>query len=67
MPAGREIGQLSSRSADAGGSRGVWEGNHAIGVADVESIAEKRHAERLVQPVEEHLADFGHAVAIRVP
>ena len=45
---------------------GVGEGHHAVGVADVERVAHERHAEGLVQPLEEHLPGFGHAVAIHI-
>ena len=66
MPAGLEVDQLAPRRGDAGRARRVGEGDHAIGVADVERVAQQRHAERLVQPFQEHLPDFGDAVAIRV-
>ncbi len=46
--------------------RRIGEGHHAIGVADIEGIAQKRHAERLVQPFHESPARFGDAVAIPV-
>ena len=44
-------------------TRRVGEGNHAVGVADVERIAHQRHAERLVQSLQKQLLGFGHAVA----
>ena len=66
MPAGLERGELPPRRGDAVGARRVGEGDHAVGVADIERVAQQRHAERLVQPLQENLARFGHAVAIRV-
>ena len=66
MPAGLERGQLAPRRRDAARARRIGEGDHAVGVADVECVADQRHAEWLVQPVEEHIADLGDAVAVRV-
>jgi len=66
MPAGLEFGQLPPGRRDAGGTRRVGEGDHAIGVADIEGIAEQRHAERLAQPLQERFLRFGYAVAIGV-
>src|SRR5207302_1178833 len=66
MPARLEFGELASRRRDACGARRVGEGNHAIGVADIERVAQQRHAERLIEPGEEDLPGFGHAVAVGV-
>src|SRR5437868_8798862 len=38
------------------GARHIGEGQHAVGVADRERVAEQRHAERLVQSLNEGLA-----------
>ena len=66
MPAGFELSHLPPWRIDAARARRVGEGDHAIGVADVERIAQQRHAERLVQALKKHLSSFGHAVAVRV-
>ena len=67
MAAGLERCELPPRRGDAAGPRGVGEGHHAVGVADVERVAQQRHAERLVQSLQKNLADLGYAVAIRIP
>ncbi len=66
MPAWLECGQSLPWRGNAARACRVGKGNQAIGVADVECIVQHRHAERLVQPLQEHLLDFGHPVAIRV-
>src|SRR5690606_4146425 len=40
-----EVDELAARRGDAGLAVGVGEGDDAVGVADVEGVAEKRHAE----------------------
>ena len=64
MAAGLEGGEFPPRRGDAVGARGIGEGHHAVGVADIERVAQQRHAERLVQSLHEHFALFGDAVAI---
>ncbi len=66
MAAGLERGQFLARRGDLVRARHIGEDHHAIGVADVEFVAQQRHAEGLVQPLHEHLLDFGDAIAIRV-
>ena len=66
MPAGLEGGEFPPLGGDAVRTRRIWEGHHAVGVADIERVAHERHAERLVQPFHESFALFGDAVAIRV-
>ena len=66
MAAGLEIHELAPRRGDARRARRIGEGDDAIGIADIESVAQQRHAEGLVQPFQEHFPDFGHAIAIRV-
>ncbi|MCC2662665.1 MAG: hypothetical protein K0S35_587 [Geminicoccaceae bacterium] len=65
MPAGFELSYLLPWRIDAARARRVGEGHHAIGVADVERIAHQRHAERLVQPLQKHVPNLRHAVAVR--
>jgi len=55
-----------SRRGDPALPHRVGESNQGVGVADIERTAHQRHAERLVQSLEEYLAAFGHTVAIRV-
>ena len=66
MPAGLEGDELPPRRGDAVRARHIGEGHHAVGVADIERVAQQRHAERLVQSLHENLALFGDAVAIGV-
>src|SRR5208283_3125168 len=66
MPAGLELGQLPPRRSDTARPRGVGKGNNAIGVADIESFTQQRHAERLVQSLEKHLLGVCHTIAIRI-
>ena len=51
---------------DARGAFLVGKPHDPVGVADIKRVADKRHAERLVQVFKEWLAHLGHAVAIRV-
>ena len=66
MPAGLEADEFSPGRGDAVRARHIREGHHAVGVADIERVAQQRHAERLVQSLHENLARFGDAVAIGV-
>ena len=66
MAAGLEAGELAPGRGDPGVARGIGKGDHPVGVADIEGIADQRHAEGLVQPVEEGLARLGDAVAVAV-
>ena len=66
MPGGLEAYELLAWRGDAVRARHIREGDHAVGVADIERVAEQRHAERLVQSLHENFALFGDAVAIRV-
>ena len=56
MPAGLEGDELPPRRGDAVRARRVGKGDHAVGVADIEGVADQRHAERLVQSFHENLA-----------
>ena len=67
VPAAVVLGQPAARLGYAGRARLIGEDDHAIRIADVERVAEQRHAERLVQPVEEHVPGLGDAVVIGVP
>ena len=58
--------ELAPRRRDAGRARRIGERNHAVGIADVKRVGQKRHPERLVQPLEECVPDLGDAVAVRV-
>ena len=66
VPAAIVRGQPATGLGDAVRARRVGIGNHAIGVADVERIGEKRHAEWLLEAVEERVLRLGDAVAIAV-
>ncbi len=66
MAAAFQLVQFPPRRGDAARAGGVGKRNYAIGVADVEGIAQQRHAERLVQPFHKHVVDLGDAIAIRV-
>ena len=66
MPAGLEADELSPGCGDAIRARHIREGDDAVGVADIKSVAHQRHAERLVQSLHENLARFGDAVAVGV-
>jgi hypothetical protein len=56
----------AARRIDAGVAVGVGEGHQRVGVADIERAVEHRHAERVVQAVEEHVAGLGDAVAVGI-
>ena len=56
MPAGLERDELPPLRGDAVGARDVGKGDHAVGVADIEGVADQRHAERLAQSLHEDLA-----------
>ena len=66
VAAGLQVVQLAARGADAGFACRVGEGHDAVGVADIEGVAEQRHAEGLVQAIEECFAEFGDAVAVGI-
>ena len=66
MPAGLEADEFLARRRDAVRARHIGKGHHAVGVADIEGVAQQRHAERLAQSFHENLADFGDAVAVLV-
>ncbi len=66
VPAGLERGQPAPGRGDAVGARRIREGHHAVGVADIEGVAEQRHAERLVQSLHEDALLLRDAVAINV-
>ena len=65
-PPGLNVADRPAGPGDPGRALGVGEGDDAVGVADVEAAVDERHAERLVQAVEEGLADLGDAVAVGV-
>jgi len=56
MPGGFELDELAARRGDAAGARRTRESDHAIRVADVERVADQRHAERLALVFQEDLA-----------
>ena len=66
MPAGLERGQFPPRGGNAAGPRLVGEGDHAVGIADIERVPQQRHSERLVQSRKKRLPGFRDAVAIGV-
>jgi hypothetical protein len=66
VSAGLEARELAARPGEAGGACGIGEGHHAVGVADIEGIAQQRHAERLSLPFEKGVAHFGHAIAVGI-
>ena len=66
MPAGLEGDEFLALRGDALGARHIGEGYDAVGVADIEGVAEQRHAERLAQSLHENFALFGDAVAIDI-
>src|SRR4029077_15222966 len=53
MPRRLERRESLSRPSDAIRARRIWESHHAVGIADIESLAQQRHAERLVQSLHE--------------
>jgi len=55
---------LRPGAVDAVRPRHYGKRHHAVGVADVERVAEQRHAERLVQSLHEGFTRFGDAIAI---
>ena len=55
MSAGLEPNQLATRRSDAVCACVIGKGDDSIGVADIERLADQRHAERLVQAVQEHV------------
>jgi hypothetical protein len=66
VSAGIEGGQFTPRRRDAGRVRSVGECDYAVGIADIERLADQRHAEGLIEPLHESLAHFGDAVALGV-
>lgn len=66
MAARLEIHQLAARPGDPGGAFNVGKHDDAVGVADVELVLHKGHAERLAEAREERLALICHAVTIRI-
>lgn len=61
-----ECDELSSLRGDAVRARDIRKSDHAIGVADIEGVADQRHAERLAQPFDESASAFRHAVTVAV-
>ena len=55
-----------ARGVDPGLALAVRETHDAIGVGNVELVADERHAERLVQVFEEGLTDLGRAISVSV-
>src|SRR6187455_631651 len=66
MPAGLEADELLPRRRDAVRAGHIGEGHHAVGVADIERVAQQRHAERLVQSLHENFTLFRDPIAIGV-
>ena len=62
----RQLGHLGPLSRDLGSAVLVIESQQRVGVGDVELVADQRHAEGRVQPLQEHALGLGHAIAIRV-
>ena len=58
--------QFAARVSDAAFARPVAERDNAVGVADVKSIAEERHAKGLIHSVQESAADLSSAIGIDV-
>jgi len=44
----------------------IRKAQHRVGVRDVQIVAHQRHAERRVQPFEQHRTQIGHAVSVGV-
>ena len=61
-----EGGEPLARRGDAVGIGDIGKGHHAVGVADIEGVADQRHAERLAEVLHEGAAHFGDAVAVLV-
>ena len=66
MAARLEGGEFPPRRGDVVRAHYVRKCHDAVGVADIERVAQQCHAERLIQSLHEGLAFFGDAVAIGV-
>src|SRR5689334_6020296 len=66
MAAWLERRQPASWCGDAARARRIGKGKDPVGVADIEGVADQRHAERLVQSLEKHALDFRDAVAVAI-
>jgi len=64
---GLEIDQLFPRPLDPCRPFDIGESHDAVGIADIETVISDSHAERLVQPIQKHLADVSDTIAIRIP
>ena len=63
---GRKIDHFDTGRADARIAGGVRKAQHSVRVRDVETAADKRHAEWRVQAIEQHRALVDNAVALAV-
>ena len=67
MPARLEGDKFTSLGGDAICAGRIREGDDAVGIADIEGVANERHAERLAQSLHEDPASFGNAVTVAIP
>ena len=63
---GFELGDLLTAAGNLARRMIVRVGHDPVGVADIEGVAFQRHAERLVQTLQENLLMLGHAIAIGI-
>ena len=66
VPAAIVLGQPATWLGDPVRARRIGKGDHAIGIADVKRVADKRHSERLVQALEERVLRLSDAVTVGV-
>ena len=66
MSARLERDELSAFGGDAVRARRIGKGHYAVGIAHIEGVFHKRHAEGLAQSFHEDPALFGNAVAIAI-
>ena len=62
-------GQVGNPGAFGGDLRGAWfvgEAHHAVGVGDIEVVADQRHAEGRIEPLEQSAAHLRDTVAVGV-
>ncbi len=62
----RQIHHLDAGRRDARVAGGIGESQHRVGVGHVEIVAHQHHAERRVQPFQQHRAQVRHSVTIGV-
>ena len=66
IEARRQFGDYAGRRRDLGLPAAIGKAQQAIGIGDVEVIADQGHAERRVQVVQKHRAQVDHAVMVAV-